>query len=53
VGVTGVSNSTTTCNNDIHFKVHKHCFSLNYSDIDYAEYTQYVILLFCDAGNVK
>jgi len=53
VGVTGVSNSTTTCNYDIHFTVHKDCFSLNYSDIDYAWYAQYVIPLFCDGGNVK
>ena len=53
MGVTGVSNSTTTCNNDIHFTVHKDCFNVNNSDIDYAEYTQYVISLFCDGGNVK
>ncbi len=53
MGISADRNSTTNCNYDIHFTVHKDCFSLNNFDIDYVKYTQYIIPLFCDGGNKK
>jgi len=52
VRIAGECDSITYCNHNIRLNVDKHCFSLNYSDINYVEYAQHtsslILIVFLD-----
>jgi len=53
VRIAGECDSITYYNHNIHLNIDKHCFSFNYSDIDYAVHNEYIVSLFCYGENEK